>query len=122
MAREELATAGPREPENVLKVWSGCRQRPRHRRVERSTYEGEERHSGDPGADLEAAIPDVLVRQSIACQVQQEAERKRAAPRTDERAADRTRRNVKRDDQRRVLAEDPGASDPAKTPKWLAKH
>jgi hypothetical protein len=39
-------------------------------RIERSAHRGEEQDTGDPRADLEAAVGDVLVRHPIACEVE----------------------------------------------------
>jgi hypothetical protein len=80
MAREELAAARAREPEDVLQVRRRCRQRTRHGRIERPAHEGQQHHGGDPGADLESAVANVLVRHPIPGQMQQEAKRKRTAP------------------------------------------
>jgi hypothetical protein len=98
MAREELATLGPWKPEHVLQVRRGRRQCSGDRRIERAAHECEEQHRCDPGADLEATIPDVLVRHAVAREVQQDTEQNRTAPRADDRAADGAGRNVKGDD------------------------
>ena len=100
MAREELAAVGPREPEHVLQVWRRSSQRPYHGRVEWAAHQGQEEYRSDPGADLEPAIADVLMRHPVPRQVEEEAERKRVAPRTHERTAGRARGDVEGDDQR----------------------
>jgi hypothetical protein len=84
----------------MLQVWRRGRQRPCHGRVEWAAHQGQEEHRGDPGADLEAAIADVLMRHPVPRQVEYEAERKRAAPRAHKRAAGRARRDVEGDDHR----------------------
>ena len=104
MTREELAPAGPRETKEVLEVWRRSSERPGHRGIERSAHRGEEQDRGDARADLEAAVGDVAVRHPIADEVEEQSQWQRAEPRTDERAAGSTGRNVKGDDQAPSLA------------------
>ena len=104
VTREELAPARPRKPKEMLEVGRTSGERPGHRRIERSTRRCEEQDCGDAGADLEAAVGDVAVRHSIADEVEEHSEWQRAEPRTDERAAGSTGRNVKGDDQAASLA------------------
>jgi hypothetical protein len=104
VTREELAPARPRQPKDVLEVGRRSSQRAGHRRVERSAHRGEEQDCRDPRADFEAAVGDVTVRHPIAGEVEEHSEWQRAEPRTDERAADGTGRNVKGDDQAASLA------------------
>ena len=54
------------------------------RRIERSAHRGEEQDCSDARADLEAAVGNVTVRDPIADQVEEQSERQRAEPRTDE--------------------------------------
>ena len=75
-----------------------------HRRIERSAHRGEEQDCSDARADLEAPVGDVTVRHPIADDVEKQSERQRAEPRTDERTAGGTGRNVKRGDQAASLA------------------
>jgi len=75
MAREELAAARAREWEDVLDVGTRCRQRSGDSRVERPPHERQQHDGGDAGANLEAAIADVVVRHPVACQVKDEAQR-----------------------------------------------
>jgi hypothetical protein len=104
MTREELAPARPRQPKEVLEVWSSSTERAGHRGIERSAHRGEEQDCGDARADLEATVGDVTVRYPIADQVKEQSEWQRAEPRTDERAAGSTGRNVQGDDQAASLA------------------
>jgi hypothetical protein len=104
MTREELAPARPRQPKEMLEVGRTSSERAGHRGIERSAHRGEEHDCGDARADLEAAVGDVTVRHPIADEVEEQSEWQRAEPRTDERAAGSTGRNVKGDDQAASLA------------------
>ena len=88
----------------MLEVWRRSSERPGHRGIEWSARRGEEQDCGDARADLEAAVGNVTVRHPIADQVEEQSEWQRAEPRTDERAAGCTGRNVKGDDQAASLA------------------
>lgn len=112
MAGEELVAARPREPHHMFEVWTRGRECASHGRVERPTRAGEQQDRGDPGADLEASVPDVLVRHSIAREVEQQAQRKRAKPRAQERPTDRSCRDVKGNDQSAALASSTARTDP----------
>jgi hypothetical protein len=111
MTREELAPARPRQTKEVLEVWRTSSERAGHRGIERSAHRGEEQDRGDARADLEAAVGDVSVRHPIADEVEEQSEWQRAEPRTDERAAGSTGRNVKGDDQAASLASRCRSSD-----------
>jgi hypothetical protein len=104
MTREELASARPREPKEVLEVWRRSSERAGHRGIERPAHRGEKQDCGDARADLETAVGDVAMRHSIADEVEEQSEWQRAEPRTDERAARSTGRNVKGYDQAASLA------------------
>ena len=104
VAGEELATAWPREAKDVFEVRTRSRDRARDGGIERSAHSAEEQHSGDARTDLEGAVRDVLVRYPIAREVKEQPERQRSEPRTDERAAGRSRRDMKGDDQAATLA------------------
>ena len=104
MTREELAPARPRETKEVLEVWRRGSERAGHRGIERSAHRGEEQDCGDARADLEATVGDVTVRHPIADEVEEQSEWQRAEPRTDERAAGSTGRNMKGGDQAASLA------------------
>jgi hypothetical protein len=104
MTREELAPARPRQPKEMLEVWRTSSERAGHGGIERSAHRGEEQDCGDARADLETAVGDVTVRHPIADEVEEQSEWQRAEPRTDERAAGSTGRNVKGDDQAASLA------------------
>ena len=111
MTREELASARLRQTKEVLEVWRTSSERAGHRGIERSAHRGEEQDCGNARADLEAAVGDVTVRHPIADEVEEQSEWQRAEPRTDERAAGSTGRNVKGDDQAASLASRCRSSD-----------
>jgi len=94
MAGEELAPAGAREGKDVLEVRSRRRERPGDGGIEGSTHRGEGQDGGDPGADLEAAVDDVLVRHQVAREMKQQAKWNRPEPRADEGATRRAGRDV----------------------------
>jgi len=104
VTREQLPSARPRQPKEVLEVGRASSERAGHRRVEGAAHRGEEQDCGDARADLEAAVGDVTVRHPIAGEVEEHSEWQRAKPRTDKCAADSTGRNVKGDDHAPTLA------------------
>jgi hypothetical protein len=118
VTREELPSARPWQPKEVLEVGRRSSERAGHRRVERSAHRGEEQDCGDARADFEAAVGDVSVRHPIAGEVEEQSEWQRAEPRTDERAADSTGRNVKGDDQAASLA---SRCNPSALPRHTAQ-
>jgi hypothetical protein len=87
VAREELATAWPRETKDVLEVRERSRERARDCGIERPTRSAEEQDAGDARADFEDTVRYVLVRDPISCEVKEQPERQRSEPRTEERAA-----------------------------------
>jgi hypothetical protein len=111
VAGEELATARPREANEVLEVRTGSRDRAGDSGIKWSAHRGQEQDSGDARADLEAAVGDVLLRDPIAREVKEQPERQGAEPRPDERAASRACRDVEGDDQAPTLAWDARRSD-----------
>jgi len=88
----------------VFEVRTRSRDRARDGGIERSAHSAEEQDGGDARTDLEGAVRDVLVRYPIAREVKEQPERQRSEPRTDERAAGRSRRDMKGDDQAATLA------------------
>jgi hypothetical protein len=80
VAREELATAWPREAQDVFEVRTRSRDRTRDGGIERSAHGAEEQDGGDARTDLEGAVRDVLVRYPIARKVKEQPERQRYAP------------------------------------------
>ena len=104
MAGEELATAGPREAEDVFQVRTRSRERARDGGIEWSAHSAEEQDPCDARPDLESAVRDVLVRNPIARDVKEQTERQRSEPRADERTACRTCRDMEGDDQAATLA------------------
>jgi 4-aminobutyrate aminotransferase-like enzyme/Ser/Thr protein kinase RdoA (MazF antagonist) len=104
VARKELPAARSGQAKDVFEVRARRRERPGDCGIERSAYHGEEQHAADAREDLEAAVGDVLMRHSIACDVQEEPDRQRAEPRADERTAGRARRDVEGDDHAANLA------------------
>jgi hypothetical protein len=75
VAWEQLVSARARESEDVLHVRAGSRKRAAYRRVERSTYRGQEQHGCDARPDFEGPIRDVLVRHPVSRQVQEQPDR-----------------------------------------------
>src|SRR4249919_353452 len=65
-AVEELPSARAQERENMLEVRSGARRGAERRRIERASPHGEEEDARETAADLEATRADVLVRQTVA--------------------------------------------------------
>jgi hypothetical protein len=104
VTREELTPARPWETKKVLEVWRRSSERAGHRRIEGPTHGGKEQDCRDTRADLEAPVGDVIVWNPIAEEVEEEPQWQRATPRTGERAAGSTGRNVKGDDQGRELS------------------
>jgi hypothetical protein len=74
VAREELASARPREAKDVLEVRRRSGECAADGRIERSSHRGEEQDSGDARADLEAAVGDVLVWHPITGKMEQQPE------------------------------------------------
>ncbi len=68
----------------MFEVRARGRERTGHGGIERTAHPGEEQDGGDPGADLEAAVRDVLVRQPISREVKEQAERHRREPGADQ--------------------------------------
>jgi len=83
VAGKELAAARTREPDDVLDVRRRSGQGAGDGRIERPARGDEEEDSGDPGADFEAAVRDVLVRHPVAREVEQQPELQRPEPRAD---------------------------------------
>jgi hypothetical protein len=104
VAGEELASARARKAKDVLEVRRRSGERAADGRIERSAHCGEEHHFGDARADLEAAVGDVLVRDPITCQVEQQPERQRAESRANQCATGRTGGDVEGNDQAATLA------------------
>jgi hypothetical protein len=104
VTREELAPARLGKMKDVLEVWRRSSEGAGHRRIKRSTHRGKEQDGSDARADLKAAVGDVTMRHPIADEVEEQSEWQRAEPRTDERAAGSTGRNVKGDDHAASLA------------------
>jgi hypothetical protein len=92
VAGEELATARPREANEVLEVRTGSRDRAGDSGIKWSAHRGQEQDSGDARADLEAAVGDVPLRDPIAREVKEQPERQGAEPRPDERRQPRLSR------------------------------
>jgi hypothetical protein len=101
MAVEELAAARTQEREDVLEVGGGTRGGTKRRRIERAAARGEEDEARETAADLEAARADVLVRQTVACEVEDRPQEERRHPRPAGGAGRGARRHMKRDDHGR---------------------
>jgi len=67
---KELSSARAQEREDVLEVRGGTRHGAKRRRIERASPPGEEEDTRKTAANLEATRVDVLVRQAIACEVE----------------------------------------------------
>jgi hypothetical protein len=87
----------------VLEVGSRSGERAADGRIERSAHRGEEQDSGDARADLETAVGDVLVRDPVACEVEQQPQRQRAESRANQRATGRTAGDVEGNNQAATL-------------------
>jgi hypothetical protein len=83
VAGKELAAARTREPDDVLDIRRRSGQAAGDGRIERPARGDEKEDSGDPGADLEAAVRDVLVRHPVAREVEQQSELQRQERRAD---------------------------------------
>jgi hypothetical protein len=76
-AVEELVSARPQEWQDVLQVGGGARCGPQRRPIQWATHGGEERNAGETAADLEAARPDVLVREAVTREVDDRPQQER---------------------------------------------
>ena len=99
MAREELASTRPRQPDHVLQVRRRRRDRADRGGVERAADDHERQGAEDAAAHLEALRVDVLVRDAVAEEVKERPERRRGERGANKRAADGSRGKVERDDQ-----------------------
>jgi hypothetical protein len=105
MAREELAPARSRKPEDVLHVRNGSRHGAQCRRAESSMTERHEREHADAGPRLEAPRGDVAVRDPVAQQVQHGPGCEGPEARIEDDTRRRAARDVERDDHLRLLAD-----------------
>lgn len=83
----------------MLEIGDGGGERSGDGRIERAADGREQQDAGDPGADLELAVGDVVVRHTVAREMEEGAEHERTSAGADERATGGTRRDVQRDDQ-----------------------
>jgi hypothetical protein len=98
VAWEELPATGPRKRQDVLQVGRSGGDGTHGRRIEWSPYECQRQHSRDAAHDLESPRRDVLVRNPVACEVEDRSEEGGSARGAGEQAADRAGRDVQRDD------------------------
>jgi hypothetical protein len=92
---KQLAAAGTQERKYVLEVGRGARKRSERGRIKRAPRDPDERHTRSTARDLEAPRADVLVRNSVTCQVKDRPKQDCAEPRSGRRADCGTCRNVK---------------------------
>jgi hypothetical protein len=71
VGREELPPTGSRKPDDVFQVRGRRRQRAGDRGIERSARGGKRKNGRDAGANLEAAVEDVLVRHQVTQQMKE---------------------------------------------------
>jgi hypothetical protein len=95
VAREELPPARPRKADDVLDVGSGRSHCSHRRRVERPADDGERQNAEHATGDLEPARGDVLVRHTVAKEVEHRPHCGRTHPRAGQDPADSSRGNVK---------------------------
>jgi hypothetical protein len=98
VAREDLAAARTRHPQDVLEVWGRGRRRADGRRVQGATHEGDGEHPGHARAHLERHRVDVVVWDRVADQVNHRAKHERAERRPGRRPGQSTSGDVQQDD------------------------
>jgi hypothetical protein len=74
---EELSSARTQEGEDVLEIRGGTCRRTKRRRIEWASPRGEEKDANETAADLEATRAEVLVRQTIAREVEDWSQKER---------------------------------------------
>ncbi len=99
-AMEDLLPAQPEPRHDVLEVGHRRRCAAEHGGIERAAPRGEQPERRETGADLEAPVGDVLVRHTVAGDVQRRAEQQRERARADDGSQRRPRGHVQRDDHR----------------------
>jgi hypothetical protein len=82
----------------VFEVWGGTCRCAKCRWVERASPRGEESDARETGSDLEATRMEILVRQAIACEVEEWPEEKRHESRPTRRPGGSAGCHVERDD------------------------
>ena len=95
---EELSAARAHEGEDMLEVGCGARRGPERCWIERAAARGEEDKADETATDLEAARADVLVRQTVAREVEDRPQQERRGSRPAGGTGRGARRHVKRDD------------------------
>ena len=99
---KELPSARTQEWQDVLEVRGGTCRCSKRRGVERASPRGEESDARETGSDLEASRVEVLVRQAIACEVEDWSHEERRESRPTGRAGGSARRHVERDYHNRL--------------------
>jgi hypothetical protein len=67
---EDFPAARTQEGEDVLEVGGGTRRGAKRRRIEWASPYGEQKDARETAAEFEATRVEVLVRQAIACEVE----------------------------------------------------
>jgi hypothetical protein len=93
---KELAAVWAKARHYVLEIGRGARRCSERRRIQRAASAGEEDEAEEAATDLEAARADVLVWQTIACEMEDRSQQDRGEPRPTRGTGCRTRRDVER--------------------------
>jgi hypothetical protein len=93
-AVEEQLAARPEPGHDVLEIGHRTRGAAEYGRVEEATARGQHAERGDPAADLEALVGDVLVRHSVGRDVECRAQQERERARPHERSGGTAERDV----------------------------
>jgi hypothetical protein len=103
-AMEDLLSMHAKPRNEVLEVGHRGGRTAEHRRIERPAPRSEQAERDEPAADLEAPVWNVLVRHTIACDVQRRPEQQRERTRPHDASHRRTGRHVERDDHPPIIA------------------
>ena len=95
---KELPVARTQEGEDVLEVGGRTRRGAKRRRIERASPRSEEKDACDATGDLEVTRAEVLVRQTVAREVDDRPQEERRKSRPARRAGSGARGHVERDD------------------------
>jgi hypothetical protein len=95
---KELPATRTQEGEDVLEVGGGTRRSANRRRIEWASPHGEEQDACDAARDLKATRVKVLVRQAIACEVDDRPQEESRESRPARRAGGGACGHVERDD------------------------
>lgn len=95
-AVEELVSAWTQKRYDVLEIGSGARGRSDSRGIQQSAPGRQQREAGHAAADFEAPRVDVLVRETIAGEVEDRAQNDCGKPRSSDRAGSRASGDMER--------------------------